>query len=1073
MKIETLSISGLRSHRGDPATEVNLTGKSLVAIVGPTGAGKSSVLEAVCFALYGEATFGGKAYRELSSDGCSEISVQMTFTVGEDRYQLVRSVAPNRKGVFGAKATWLRKLDGDGNVLTHTDQVRKVDSAIRALLGGMDRVQFCQAVLLAQNRFAELLEADERKRNELLDILLGLTALADARRALLVTDRAAQRNEERLSDRRAGIPSDPANAAKVAAARAAAMKELLGRAEAGAAVLRSLVNNATCLDQKAASIRAAVALRYAGGDGFERLREVVTELESLANEERRIASDLDEAHRGRRESGEALKRAERAVEAAEREHGRSGAHDVIIQQVDELGRLIGDHRRHRVDLGEACDALEAVARQLDAARKLKAAAEADLQGKAEAADNAREAAQDARGKVDERQRQVDAVSQLTGELDVVVVDELASALDRLARADGDAISTAAPVGEAATAWREAAENLELAQQVAAAAAAAHGHHPGNPCPVCDRQLPEGWQPPKSPDLDRAREAEKDAKNAYEKVLGASQKVTERRGRAAEAYLAVTAILTAKLSAVVLAAEEHGLPLPTLRDLPEIPADAPLETAREAVDEANRLREVVAAWRTDLDGVLIPLRDNAVAAARTLNVIEQAAVAARSRLQETGQVVADLEKEEVRLKEAERGSASAIQTTVKRIDDLRPRIPERWASLISADASDPAKAATDACLADARAVAGAVESRDLAAAALTRIEQRISSLNEERVASVSESFAIARGELRGLVEAVRALVRLVGLTEPVEPSDTATLLETLKAASAAFSAAGQARATASERIEELERQRQALAEPASAAIEGLLELKAQADPERAWITAAPDPDDPLSPATSEAVQQVVGAASAAASAARREASAAKADVKTAKELDQRLQALAAWRADLAGAAEALRKENFPAWARDQRIAELVDTASQLLSGMTGGRYRFDSHLRIIDDVAGAVRAATTLSGGEKFEAALALALSVAEIAGRSGIRFDTLFLDEGFAGLDQQNLDRALDALEDEVEQGRRVVLITHIGAVADRIRDVLFVEPDGMGGSKTRWLDEEERFELGADLDLTDAGRRD
>jgi exonuclease SbcC len=78
----------------------------------------------------------------------------------------------------------------------------------------------------------------------------------------------------------------------------------------------------------------------------------------------------------------------------------------------------------------------------------------------------------------------------------------------------------------------------------------------------------------------------------------------------------------------------------------------------------------------------------------------------------------------------------------------------------------------------------------------------------------------------------------------------------------------------------------------------------------------------------------------------------------------------------------------------------------------------------------------------------------------------LFLDEGFAGLDQQNLDRALDALEREVEQGRRIVLITHIGAVADRIKDVLYIEPDGVGGSKARWLNEEERFELGADLDL-------
>ena len=60
--------------------------------------------------------------------------------------------------------------------------------------------------------------------------------------------------------------------------------------------------------------------------------------------------------------------------------------------------------------------------------------------------------------------------------------------------------------------------------------------------------------------------------------------------------------------------------------------------------------------------------------------------------------------------------------------------------------------------------------------------------------------------------------------------------------------------------------------------------------------------------------------------------------------------------------------------------------------------------------------------------------MAEIAGRSGVRIDTLFLDEGFAGLDQAHLDRTIDALESQVEAGRCIVLITHIGSVADRIQ---------------------------------------
>jgi len=153
----------------------------------------------------------------------------------------------------------------------HTDQVRKVDAAVRNLLGGMDRVQFCQAVLLAQNRYAELLEVDERKRLELLDILLGLTALADARKAFHTTDKAVQRNIERLQDRRTDLPVDPAATAKEAADRSTAMAQLAERARAGADTLKALVEKAADLTGQVRALEEAAALRIAGADGYERL----------------------------------------------------------------------------------------------------------------------------------------------------------------------------------------------------------------------------------------------------------------------------------------------------------------------------------------------------------------------------------------------------------------------------------------------------------------------------------------------------------------------------------------------------------------------------------------------------------------------------------------------------------------------------------------------------------------------------------------------------------------------------------------------------------------------------------
>jgi exonuclease SbcC len=233
-----------------------------------------------------------------------------------------------------------------------------------------------------------------------------------------------------------------------------------------------------------------------------------------------------------------------------------------------------------------------------------------------------------------------------------------------------------------------------------------------------------------------------------------------------------------------------------------------------------------------------------------------------------------------------------------------------------------------------------------------------------------------------------------------------------------------------------------------------------------LGAVPDIEDPLSTGTRNLIQQIIGKSTSQAEDAVNRQKVAKEAAKTSKALDTRIKALVAWVTDLESAIEVLKKDNFPKWARDIKMADLVDVASEHLSEMTDGRYRFDLSLKISDETAGIVRKASTLSGGEKFEASLALALGVSEIAGRSGVRIETLFLDEGFAGLDQSHLNRALDALENEVAAGRRIVLITHIGSVADRIPDVLLIQPDGAGGSTTKWLDEDERFELGADLDI-------
>jgi exonuclease SbcC len=135
-------------------------------------------------------------------------------------------------------------------------------------------------------------------------------------------------------------------------------------------------------------------------------------------------------------------------------------------------------------------------------------------------------------------------------------------------------------------------------------------------------------------------------------------------------------------------------------------------------------------------------------------------------------------------------------------------------------------------------------------------------------------------------------------------------------------------------------------------------------------------------------------------------------------------------------------------------------------MSGGRYTLERELeggvgrarrglgiRVFDLYTGKTRPPATLSGGETFIAALALALGLSDImesvSGR--VRLDTIFIDEGFGSLDTENesgtLDQALQVLTGLVSQRRSVGLISHVPLVQEAIPNGFYVRKD-MRGSR-------------------------
>jgi exonuclease SbcC len=148
-----------------------------------------------------------------------------------------------------------------------------------------------------------------------------------------------------------------------------------------------------------------------------------------------------------------------------------------------------------------------------------------------------------------------------------------------------------------------------------------------------------------------------------------------------------------------------------------------------------------------------------------------------------------------------------------------------------------------------------------------------------------------------------------------------------------------------------------------------------------------------------------------------------------------------------------------------LEEICGYANQRLDQMTSGRYQLllsdgsgqrrgskaGLGLRVLDAFTGEQRDVSSLSGGETFQASLALALGVADTvqAHSGGVRLDALFIDEGFGSLDPDSLQLAMDELERLRDGGRLIGLISHVAALRERIRSGIEVMASE-GGSRLR-----------------------
>ena len=145
-----------------------------------------------------------------------------------------------------------------------------------------------------------------------------------------------------------------------------------------------------------------------------------------------------------------------------------------------------------------------------------------------------------------------------------------------------------------------------------------------------------------------------------------------------------------------------------------------------------------------------------------------------------------------------------------------------------------------------------------------------------------------------------------------------------------------------------------------------------------------------------------------------------------------------------------------------LARVLRRANLRLRVMSGGQYdllrRVEAGLKgqvgldldVVDHWNGTIRGVETLSGGESFLASLALALGLADEIQSSagGVQLDTMFVDEGFGSLDDEALQKAMQALS-QLGEGRRLVgIISHVAGLKERIDRQIVVKKDRSGGSR-------------------------
>ncbi len=1046
MRLHTLELTGFGPFRETQRVDFDAFGDDGVFLIsGRTGAGKSSILDGVSFALYGTVPRYDGGEKRLRSDHSAltdPTEVRLEFTIGDTRWRVTRSPEYDRPAKRGGGLTTeiaraVLEEQVDGVWVGRAAKPRDVGVALGEMLG-LGAQQFQQVILLAQNKFSRFLLAPGDERQTLLRALFGTRRFEQYRDDLEQRRREAQKTlagattqtETLLDLAERMVEEQTRNAAGGGEVPGAAVGRALGGAEVGAgdgggsgadSGAEADVDSGSDVGSGADSGAYGGSVDPGAGDLSERraaLIVAVSRADYRIEQAAAVLANAEGAHRDALAEHGAL--VERDKQGGERAAVRTRLAELEARAPE---RAV---ERERLERARAAEALRAPIDAVERADTQRRAAEDAAAGAlAEWTASGGEASIDIAARIDELTAEL-ARWEDAGALERAQVPLLARR-DAAAAAVADADVALAQLDAQLALIPAQARDLDDAIAEARAGAARQGDLRVRRDELAVQHAAAGEAAALAERSAAAEQEHHAASIAAAAAAGAVTELLQRRlaGHAGE----LAAALVDGEPCAVCGATAHPAPATgsaepvTDEDLSaaEQERERAGASAVAAADAARALRDQLAAARARAGGNDLPSLVDALASAESdLNAADAA--------------VRDLEQLIAKRAELDELTAAAQRERAARADQR------------GADREEHAAAAAEATRAETVIAAARGDHASVAARIEAGAAERV---RAERLADSRAALA----ERRRAEETARADcdARLAGSGFP-----------TMDAARAALLPAAD--------VTDLEERLARDAADLTAARARLLDLEISATGDDVTAEALADSAARLASADtarSAAIAALRGA-ELAADALRDLSEQVDEAAAQVEEIADRASAVTRLADTVAGRAPNTLKMDLETFVLAAELEEIVAAANVRLTEMSSGRYTLHHSdaraargrasglgIEVLDAHTGRLRSPQSLSGGETFLASLALALGLGEVvtSRAGGIRLDTLFVDEGFGSLDPETLELAMRTLDELRAGGRTVGVISHVEAMKEQLPAQLVVEATPQGPSIIRQAD--------------------